>query len=107
MPAVLNLSQLTHPDAEPKPNGRVLMRIRRSEIRYTWIIAQWFGRFELRADEEMSDFEVNDCDEDESETIYCKPGWYELIENWGDICAVVIHGELIGYVVLPTNIEEV
>ncbi len=95
------MTALNSPDAEPKPTEPVLMLIRQGPTYRAWISAQWYGKFELKADEEALDLEAHECDDEGNETYYCKPGWYEKIENWPDYCAISISGELLGWIPMP------
>ena len=80
-------------DKMPDSGVNVLLRQVNPNGYTCCIIGRYFGKFELEANSDMVDDEVDYCEINDE--YYCPAGWYESIENWNDYSAAqVSEGEI-------------
>ena len=83
---------------ESAPKGKsILVHYTNSYGRGRTVKAYYIERF---TEEASSDSENDEYNEDD-DTYYTLPGWYEMIDNWDDYSAVAIHSDPTHWMLLP------
>ncbi len=83
---------------ETAPKGNAVLIYYANEVGIGRIVkAIYVERFTEEADPESEDPEYNESDD----THYTLPGWYEMIDNWGDYSSVAIHHNPSHWMPLP------
>ncbi len=88
---------------ETAPKGNAVLIYYTNEFGNERIVkALYIERFTEEAEPASENDEYNEADD----TYYTLPGWYEMIDNWGDYSSVAIHHNPSHWMPLPEGIAE-
>lgn len=88
----------------PNANEKVEITFREfmpysKKYRYGTCFAVYIPKHSIKAEDVFSDYEVDDCVDYDEETdiVYVKDGWYELIEHWDDYSHCYINCDVVAW----------